>query len=758
MNEVNAKSPCVRRDLLSQASSNIKISAIGLLTNVLVIAVVFWNMGHNTTISVWILALCTIFFIRYYRAKSFLKNPNISPIDKAEKEFKTLTIITAVILSFGIILIFPYDKPLYQAFLTMIIAGLSAGAVMSLSIYKNLIRNYLIIFLTPYIFILYNQNSEIHTSISIMIFLFLILLTRLSYEYNNNLVSLIISKFIVEKTQKELQSSQDNFSSIFENTSSGILTYNNDLIVQESNNALNTVLKANRDEIINLDLKQLPDQNVRECLNAVLKAERGFYEGPYLTQISKLELLLRVETVPILGSDDKINGGLAIVTDITQKVKSEEKIHHQTHFDQLTGLANKLTLDAKIEEHLSKLSKANSHSAILFIDLDHFKTINESLGHHFGDDILKEFAQRALPILSKEDTFARLGRDEFVILLADINSEKESTENSSHKIAEKLHEVMKKPIDIEHNLLHITLSIGIKIIDWKENNIHDILKHANTAMHQAKKSGRNTTHFYEEEMTHHINEQFMLSNELHQALKLNQFELYYQPIVEMNSEDITSCEALIRWNHPKRGLIFPDQFITYAEENDLIINIGDWVIDTVCKQFKNINVNNIAINISYKQFIQKDFIDKIIQVTNINGIHPSALKLELTESVAINDLENTAKKMNLLKSHGFKIVMDDFGTGYSSLSYLKNLPFDFIKIDRSFIKDMLKNDDDASLVKIILAISKQYKFSIIAEGVETKEHIEFLKKLECDYYQGYVISKPIPIDNFKELLSASNNK
>ena len=208
--------------------------------------------------------------------------------------------------------------------------------------------------------------------------------------------------------------------------------------------------------------------------------------------------------------------------------------------------------------------------------------------------------------------------------------------------------------------------------------------------------------------------------------------------------------------HPEKGLVFPDNFIPYAEESSLIIDIGEWVINEACKEYKSCNgkLEDISVNISSKQFIQDDFIEKILRITELNSVHPSGLKLELTESVAIDDLSTTVKKMNLLKSLGFKIAMDDFGTGYSSLSYLKNLPFDFIKIDRSFIKDMLENEDDASLIKTILTISKQFKFAVIAEGVETKEHIKALKALGCEYYQGYVKSKPLPSDKFRELLDS----
>jgi len=271
-------------------------------------------------------------------------------------------------------------------------------------------------------------------------------------------------------------------------------------------------------------------------------------------------------------------------------------------------------------------------------------------------------------------------------------------------------------------------------------------------MYEAKIAGRNTTRFFEKDMSLKIQEQLVLDNELRHAILHDEFELYYQPIVETKSSKVVSCEALIRWNHPTRGLVFPDAFIPYAEDSGLIVTIGEWVIATACKNHKQYKdkLKNISINISSKQFIQTDFVSNILDLTKKYDVDPSIFKLELTESVAIDNFEQTAKKMNLLKSHGFSIAMDDFGTGYSSLSYLKNLPFDFLKIDRSFIQHILDNEDDASLVKTILTISKQFKFAVIAEGVETQEHVEFLKALDCEYYQGYVISKAVPAGKFKE--------
>ena len=274
-------------------------------------------------------------------------------------------------------------------------------------------------------------------------------------------------------------------------------------------------------------------------------------------------------------------------------------------------------------------------------------------------------------------------------------------------------------------------------------------------MYKSKQSGKNRTTFYNNAMSKQIQKQLLLYNELKSAIKEKQFELYLQPIVELKSNKIVSAEALIRWNHPTKGLIFPDAFIEYAEESNLILEIGYFVLQRsfkICKELEN-SFEDISLNISLKQFTQDNFEDQLINSAKKYNINPNCIKLELTESVTSKDRKKAIDKMLSIKRDGFKFAMDDFGTGYSSLSYLKNLPFDYIKIDKSFVFNMLKNEDDKKLVKAIIDIAKQFNFSIIAEGVETIEHLKFLEKHGCDYYQGYLCSKPIPLEEFKKLLT-----
>ena len=743
----------VKKELMLLAASNSFMSAAALFINIIIINIVFWEISSKLFLSSWLLCITLLLIYRSVISKQFLNDSSKLSLESVENRYKTVTILVGIIVGLGMVVVLPNDLAFHQAFLSMIVAGLSAGAVMSLSYYKNIIRNYLLILVLPFSLVIYFQNSQIHTFIAFLMVVFLIMLIMFSRRYNENIIEVIRSKLLIEKAKKELKLSENNFSSIFQEAPIGVFTYDNELIIQEANQAFASLLKTPLEKLIYLDMKELPDKSIHPSLNLTLSGKKGFYEGNYHTKISNKEIWISMQSVPMYDIEQNIKGGLGIVKDITQRVESEKKIRHQAFYDHLTGLANRLTLNDRLGQQLSHLNRHHHFGAILFIDIDHFKTINDSLGHHIGDALLKTFATRASSLVRQEDTVSRLGGDEFVILLSDLGSNKLIATKYTNKIAENFHQVMREPIEHENHLHHITISIGITLIGFDNSNINDILKHADIAMYRAKELGRDTTCFFEEEMSQKIKEQHLLENELRTALNENQFELYYQPIVESKTSKIISCEALIRWNHPTRGVIFPDDFIPYAESNDFIVPIGNWVINRVCQDYEKLNshIQSIAINISPKQFTQDNFVDNILKTIKEHKIEPSIFKLELTESVAIDNLYATIEKMNLLKSHGFSLAMDDFGTGYSSLSYLKNLPFDFLKIDRSFIKNILENEDDASLVKTILTISKQFNFEIIAEGVETQAHVEFLKALNCEYYQGYVTSKPVSLLEFKKL-------
>lgn len=487
----------LKRELMQMSFSHLYFSSASVFVSVIVVIIAFWDISSKTVLVTWLFLLTLILVMRNVQAKRFLNNPLVLSLETAEKKFTFYAIVTAVILSGGIFIILPDGEPFYQAFLTMVSAGLSTGAVMSLSAYKNLVRNYLIVFLLPLIYILYMQDSQLHTLMSILVAIFLAVSIVFSKKYHDNIVNAITSRLQFEEAKKEIKLSKDRFGAVFEQAPVGLFIYDTDLIILEANEAFASLLKAPLKELIGLDMKQLPDQSVRPSLDIVFREEKGHYEGKYHTKISDEDMWISMITMPMNDIDNRIQGGLAIVTDITQRVKAEEAIRYQAFYDHLTGLANRLTFKDRLEHQLARLARHKRLGAVIFIDVDYFKEINDSFGHHIGDEVLKIFASRISSVVRKEDTVARLGGDEFIILLADLSDNTAESMQLALKISEKAHSIMKKAFKIEEHSLNITLSLGVALIGNKDETVDDILKHADIAMYKAKAAGRNCTGIYE---------------------------------------------------------------------------------------------------------------------------------------------------------------------------------------------------------------------------------------------------------------------
>lgn len=456
----------------------------------------------------------------------------------------------------------------------------------------------------------------------------------------------------------------------------------------------------------------------------------------------------------VLDENKRISNYVASFSDITQRKKAEETIHHLSYYDALTGLPNRRML----LEQLNQLTLGNlehKHSyAILHIGIDDFKKLNDTRGHDIGDLLLKEMARRIKTNLQSEDTVARVGGDEFIVLLDTLSSDAAEIAMLTLHIANRLKTAIQQSVNllgIEHQF---TASIGITIFQDNDTTPEELLKRADAAMYQAKQSGRNQTHFFDPSIQRALEDRVLLETMLRKAIP-DELELYYQMQIGQEMK-FTGVEALIRWQHPKRGMISPADFIPLAEETGLIIPIGQWVLHTACKQLKSWEQNpmtrnlSIAVNVSAKQMDQADFVDVILSTLNQTGADPSLLKLELTESLLVGEVESIIEKMSALKSRGVHFSLDDFGTGYSSLAYLKKLPIDQLKIDQSFVRDVLTDTNDAAIVRTIIALGQSLGFGVIAEGVETAEQQAFLAANGCHDYQGYFYNKPMPIQALED--------
>lgn len=462
--------------------------------------------------------------------------------------------------------------------------------------------------------------------------------------------------------------------------------------------------------------------------------------------------------VTITSLHDK---GLPLVTgfirDITKRKQAEESIRNLAFFDSLTGLPNRRLLLDRMQQAMATSARSLTYGAVLFIDLDNFKALNDTRGHDVGDLLLIEVAKRIRQGVRAQDTVSRLGGDEFVVALEDLSMDVQQAASEARQVGEKILSEINRPYALQDQEHHSSSSLGMCLFKGYDVGLDELLKRADTAMYQAKASGRNTLRFFDSAMQAAIEGRVALESQLRHALIDQQLLLHYQPQVDADRR-VFGVEALLRWQHPVRGMVGPVEFIPIAEEGGLIIPIGNWVIMTACEQLKrwegvaHAQHLQMAVNVSARQFRQIDFVDEVKRALQVTGADPNLLKLELTESLVIDDIYDTVEKMGALQLMGVRFSMDDFGTGYSSLAYLKQLPLSQVKIDQSFVRDIAVDASDATIVQTIIVMSNTLGLNVIAEGVETEGQFELLKQYGCRQFQGYLFSRPIVLEALEQLL------
>lgn len=463
---------------------------------------------------------------------------------------------------------------------------------------------------------------------------------------------------------------------------------------------------------------------------------------------------LELDIVPVDYFSRGLTHWVAVARDITTRKAAEEEIEHLAFYDALTQLPNRQLLMDSLRQSLLPTDNPDRTGALMFIDLDNFKMLNDTRGHATGDLLLQQVAARLNSCVRLRDTVARLGGDEFVVLLEDLGDDRETAGNRARVVAQKILASLCEPCDLAGHIHDGTCSIGITLVTQHQQNVGELLKQADLAMYQAKAAGRNTICFFDPGMQAVATANAALTYELRQGLRNNEFLLYYQPQMGPQGH-MVGVEALVRWQHPQRGLVAPDDFIGQAEESGLILPLGKWVLDTACAQLglwarrPETQKFSIAINVSVRQFRHPEFVEQVMAAIAGAGISAHRLKLELTESLLANDMDVTIAKMGILKEAGVTLSIDDFGIGYSALSYLKHLPLDQLKIDRTFVKDVLTDPNDAAIARTIIGLAQSLGLGVMAEGVETTAQRDFLARHGCHCFQGYLFSKPLPIDELE---------
>ena len=486
---------------------------------------------------------------------------------------------------------------------------------------------------------------------------------------------------------------------------------------------------------------------------ALLEAHKPFRDMELcrLDEAGK-KIWISISGEPVFDAAGAFTGYRGVGKDISERKQDEERIHFLANHDALTSLPNRAMFNDVLNLAIQNARRYNRNFAVLFIDLDRFKNINDTLGHEAGDRLLQEMGARLTQTVRTSDVFARLGGDEFVVLVQEVSEAKQV-----ETVARKVLFTLVKPMVIQGQECRVTASIGICMFPAEAQDEHALMKNADIAMYRAKEDGKNNYKFYSEEMNVHSFERLALETSLRRGLERNEFFLHYQAKLDLNTEQITGVEALVRWQHPDLGMVPPAQFIPLAEETGLIVPLGKWVLHTACAQSvawlrEGLPPLHMAVNLSARQFADEDLVKDIAAALESSGMKPELLELELTEDYVIENAERAGKVLAEIKKMGVRLAIDDFGVGYSSLMHLKRFPIDTLKVDRSFIRDLPQNTEDKALTEAIIAMGKSLNLTVVAEGVETQEQQTFLRDHACDEMQGFFFSRPIPSGEFAELL------
>ena len=553
---------------------------------------------------------------------------------------------------------------------------------------------------------------------------------------------------------------------VFENTTDGVIITDRDQQIVAVNRGFEQITGYPEKEVLGKKPSLLKsNRHDREFFKGMWRTlnESHYWDGEIWNRRKNSEVYPEQLTISaVFDASGDLNHYVGVFSDITYKKAAEDEIKHLAFYDILTRLPNRRLMLDRLAQALTSSARHKRHCALMMIDLDNFKTLNDTQGHDIGDQLLVAVALRLETCVRKGDTVARLGGDEFVIILEDLGNNEEAALHAEG-VARKVLAQLSKPylLDIALNGVKLsphrhqcTSSIGITLFDEQPISVDEIMKRADTAMYQAKSAGRNTLRFYDPEMQSAVADRAAMESDLHRAIEHQQFVLYYQAQVD-SSDRVIGAEALLRWNHPERGLVSPADFIPITEATGLILPIGQWVLQTACdllatwSAYEKMAHLTVSVNVSARQFHPPDFVSQVVEAISRSSANPERLKLELTESLLVDDIDDVIEKMSALKAKGVCFSLDDFGTGYSSLSYLKLLPLDQLKIDQGFVRDVLSDSNDAAIARTILALGNSLGLGVIAEGVETEAQRDFLASSGCSAYQGYYFCRPLPLEKFE---------
>ncbi len=752
-------------DRLSFLYLSLPMMLTGQILGAFLLSAIEISVVDAETVGIWLLLNIVMFLYRFYHYQVFKKNSEAEKLREVTlwlHRYYTNVLISGVIWGSSAFLLFPENDLLYQMILFLFLFAIGFASMGVLATKRDLLLAYVTVMYGPILYQLFSHEQEgFYQMIGYAVMALVLIMLLIANYYGKVIDDSLQNRQYFVHLKASHEKLKERFFSLFERAPVGIYYYDKSMVLQDVNEAflrMNGI--ENKTQLLGVALENSIEENKAiQAHKKTFKGTIGNYRGPYQLNDKgdENELYVDLSTVPMLNGQGEVAGGIAIVNDITGEVTAQEKMLRNAYYDILTDIPNRTLLMDKLKKLIRAKKMAKNYGALLFLDIDNFKKINNTFGHDIGDNVIKQCAYRLEEGIGGAETLARVGGDKFVVLIPVVGEEKEEAYQRAAEYVDRIHTLFEKPLMVAGKPYRLGFSIGVMLFSDTADTAFDLLKRAETAMYEAKNRTKGSMQFYEDRMSVLVREQLLLENDIHRAIEEDEFEMYYQPQLDVKSNTIIGAEALIRWNHPEKGMVMPNDFISLAEESGIIVKLEEWVFDRI---FKDVNamisrmgsfpLRHIAINVSTVHFLEPHFVEKLMLLVKKHKVDPAWFELEITESGIMRNIDDAIAKIKELKNFGFTFSIDDFGTGYSSLSHLKELPVDVIKIDQSFVREM--NDDDEMIVEVVVAIGQKFNLEVLAEGVEKGETLSYLQDVKCNTYQGYLASTPIDLESFEALI------
>jgi diguanylate cyclase (GGDEF)-like protein/PAS domain S-box-containing protein len=738
---------------------------VGQLLGALLLAALMYGVIGIHMIGIWLLMNAIIFVYRIYHYRHFKQSPENEKLEHGHiwlDRYYTDVLVSGLVWGSTAFMMFPSTGIINQVIVMLFLITMGFTSMGVLASKRTLLLTYVMVVFLPIIVRLFFMDESLYQAIAFSGLALVLLMTLAASYYGDIINKSLAAKQEYLSTRHSYQKLNEQFFSLFERAPVGIFHFDDNLMIEDANaHFLKMTHSGKKSDVTGKELKAIwPDDTVLKLHERVLRGFGEEYQDTLsATSLGKQTAYVNLSSAPMHDDDGNVVGGITIINDITPEIRAKEELARFMHYDTLTDLPNRTLLLKHVKMAVDAKLRTGIFGALLFLDIDHFNNINRSYGQKTGDIILKKIAVQLEKSAGKRGTVARIGADTFAILLPVLKEDREESKQEVLAFITQLRMIFEKVMVVAEADYHIGFTIGVALFDTNTETPLEILKHAESTMFGAKNGARGTVRFYEKDRDGVALNDIAIANDIYKAIKNNEFTIFYQPQQDIHSGILTGAEALVRWNHPKKGSVSPAHFIPLAEESGAIIRLEEWIFEQIFKDMRTMAntliefpLNYIAVNVSSLHFLQPNFVDKFVQLVHKHRINPLWVNIEITESGIMSNIDEAISRIHELKRLGFGFSIDDFGTGYSSLTYLKKLPVDIIKIDRSFVKDADRSEEDRLIVESVIEISRKFGFKVLAEGIDRQETLDYFKGTACKTFQGYLYYKPISMDQFLQLI------